>query len=374
MTEKERDPVRYYAARYWIGRLGRPAHAVLDALLQVFSGPEEAWEESEKALLRSVRFGKGTLSDRFYQAEFREESLRVCSTALRKGMRLLCPEDSDYPALLKESSGKPLLLFCLGQTEKLNASRAMLGVVGARNCTAYGRSVTKSLCAALAPYGIAVVSGLARGIDAAAHSAALENGMFTAAVLGCGADVIYPAENAGIYRRIKEHGVILSEYPPGTTPFKSNFPARNRIIAGMSECVLVSEAGLGSGALITAGLALDEGRDVLAVPADIDRASGSGCNMLLKNGAGCVTSYRDILSALRIDTEKAEAGDTEIAGLSERERKIFLLLKKEPGDCDLLAEAAGMNVSEVRKILTMLEINGYIKRRSDGVYYAGQRP
>lgn len=366
---EKKDPVKYYAAHYWLGKLGKPAEKVYDMILQYFETLEAAWEESENALLKSVCFPNPLLTERFYSATLREEALRVCDAALRKKMTLLSPEDEAYPSLLKECSGKPFLLFCVGKPEKINACRSVLGVVGARNCTAYGRSVTRNICMPLAPYSVAIVSGLARGIDAAAHSAALDKGMFTAAVLGCGADIIYPAENAGIYRRIKENGVILSEYPPGTVPFKSHFPARNRIIAGMSECILVCEAGLGSGALITANFALEDGRDLLAIPANIDTASGSGCNSLIKSGAGCVTSYRDVLEAMHISAEEAAVGETEISGLNDSEKAVFLFLRREPGDCDDISAATGLDMGLIRRILTTLEINGYIKRRSDGVYY-----
>ncbi len=360
-----------YAMYYWLGRLGRPVAKIYDELTERFGTLENAWEESSH-VLRNTVFSCNTLNERFYDNSIKGESLRVCEGALKKNIRLLCPFDDDYPVLLKESSVKPFLLFCKGNIGRINRIENLLGVVGSRNCSAYGRMVTQSLCGGLGDYNFAIVSGLARGIDTVAHKAALDNNMFTVGVLGCGIDFVYPAENSGVYKSMEEKGAIISEYPPGASPFKSNFPARNRIIAGMTSAVLVCEAGLGSGALITAQLAGDEGRDVLAVPSNINVACGSGCNSLIKNGAACVTSYKDILYAYNIEPRDKEACELEISGLCDEEKMIYFYILNNTGNCDDVVKGTGLDVASARRIMTTLEINGYIKRRYDGVYSVGK--
>lgn len=362
----------FYAKYYWLSKLGRPVDKIYEILLSYFEGPDAAWEEASKGMTKNTFLPNIKLNERFYDASLREEALRICYDAMEKGIKLVCPEDNEYPKLLNKYSAKPYLLFYEGNLARLNECYSSLGVVGSRNCTQYGRSVTASICSSLAPYGIAVISGMARGIDYAAHKAALDSGMFTAAVLGCGTNIVYPAENVGIYKRIKAEGVIISEYPPGTRPFKSFFPARNRLIAGMSECVLVCEAGLSSGALITAGLAADDGRDVLAVPSNIDSSSGSGCNALIKSGAACITSYRDILNAMNVDTENAVLDGVELCSLSGDERKVFEYIRSAAGTEDEISAGTGFSSAGVKRILTVLEINGYVTRRYDGVYHTGK--
>jgi len=368
---KENNPAEYYAMYYWLGRLGRSQKNVFAELMSFFSCLEEAWR-TPCSSLRNICFGPDVSDERFYDKRLRQEALSVCTKAIEKGQILVCTEDEDYPLLLKEYSVKPYLLFTRGDIKKLNKTGNPLGVVGSRSCTPYGKAVTYNFCKSFSQYDFAIISGLARGIDSIAHKAALGNGIFTAAVLGCGVDVPYPVENTGLYRQIAEQGVIISEYPPGTQPFKSHFPARNRIIAGMSKGILVCEAGLGSGALITAQLAVDDGRDVFAVPSQIDSASGSGCNALIKNGASCVTSYKDILQAFNIDTQNSAASEIDISSLNSEEKIVFFYIYNNCGNCDTVINATGLDAASARRILTTLEINGFIKCRSDGVYYTNK--
>jgi DNA processing protein len=173
-----------------------------------------------------------------------------------------------------------------------------VAIVGTRRCTEYGRTIARTLGQAVASAGWPVISGLARGIDAAAHTGTLDAGGEGFAVLGCGVDVIYPAENRGLAERLLENGGLISEYPPGTPPAPFRFPARNRIIAGLSGAVVVVEAAVTGGALITARLALDQGIDVLAVPGDINRATSEGCNLLIRDGAHPVLSSEDLIESL----------------------------------------------------------------------------
>ena len=366
------DELGRYERYAWVGKLSQNTNKTFDEIVSVFGSLENAWNESKNSLLRNAMFSKDVLTERFYNEKLRDEARFECEKALKTGMTLLSPEDENYPLLLKEYSRKPFLLYCFGETRKLNKSKNILGVVGSRNCTAYGREITRKLCQSLCSFDFTIVSGLARGIDTAAHKAVRSMNTFTVAVLGCGCDIVYPSENRGLYREIRDFGVVLSELPPGTPPLKQYFPARNRIIAGMSSAVLVCEAGLGSGALITAQLAIDDGRDVLAVPSNIDSSVGSGCNTLIKEGAYCITSHKDILRVYNIDDEEVGSEDIDVEALGIVEKTVFLQLCNEAGTCDSIADRTGLEISNIRRALTTLEINGYVNQRYDGVYYCGK--
>ena len=216
------------------------------------------------------------------------------AAARRAGARLVCVGDADYPLLLSDLPDAPPLLWAVGDLALL--SRPAIALVGARNASSLGLRMTKALARGLGAAGLAVVSGLARGIDAAAHDAALPSG--TVAVVAGGVDVVYPTENADLARRIAESGLILSEQPMGLEPQARHFPRRNRIVAGLSRAVVVVEAAAKSGSLITARMALDQGREVMAVPGHPFDARASGCNLLIRDGAVLVRGAEDVLAAL----------------------------------------------------------------------------
>ncbi|KKS95395.1 MAG: protecting protein DprA, DNA processing protein [Candidatus Gottesmanbacteria bacterium GW2011_GWA2_43_14] len=210
-------------------------------------------------------------------------------------------EDAGYPALLREIADPPQRLYCLGCREILEGlSRKVVAVVGTRKMTAYGKQSAVSIVSGLAASGVTVVSGLALGIDAVAHQTQLEAGGRTLAVLGCGVDVIYPPQNSGLYHKMIDRGLIISEFPPGVKPRPEYFPRRNRLISGLSQAVVVIEGQLKSGSLITAKLALDQGREVMAVPGPINAANSRGPAYLIKNGAVVVESALDIIEALNL--------------------------------------------------------------------------
>ncbi|HSF62457.1 MAG TPA: DNA-processing protein DprA, partial [Gaiellaceae bacterium] len=218
----------------------------------------------------------------------------------RRSVRLLRRRDDAFPALLAAIHDPPPALFLRGGGEAELLARPAVAVVGARACSSYGRSVSRSLARELATAGLVVVSGMARGIDGEAHRGALEAGGTTVAVLGCGIDRDYPAAHAELARRIREEGLIVSEYEPGVEPAPWRFPARNRIIAGLCAATVVVEARERSGALITADFALEEGRDVLAVPGEITSSLSAGTNALLRLGAAPVTRAADVFELFGI--------------------------------------------------------------------------
>lgn len=272
--------------------------------------------------------------------------------------------DEDYPSLLAEIHDPPPVLYYKGDLKRL--PRTTLAVVGTRRPTDYGTDATAFICEPLAAAGIGIVSGLARGIDSCAHRAALRAGGFTAAVLGSGADVCYPVENKRLYDEICDRGVVFSELPPGTSPAAENFPRRNRIISGLAVGVLVVEADEISGALITAGLAADQGRDVFAVPGSIFSPQSNGCRMLIQKGAKAVGNAAEIMvEYVRGNLAEPSAEPPrplEIAALSDDAQKVLAAVTGEGSDADELAASAGWPVARVAQALLELEIAGFVEK------------
>jgi len=296
---------------------------------------------------------------------------------------LLTWNDSAYPALLREIYNPPMLLYVNGDVELLN--RPSIAVVGSRAATSYGLKIGRRLGAELGGRGLNVVSGLALGVDAAAHAAALEAGGITVAVLGCGLDVPYPRRNLDLSRRIADRGVIVSEYPLGTKPEAFRFPARNRIISGLTLGVVVVEAAKRSGSLITARLAMDEGREVFAIPGRVDSAASAGAHSLLQQGAKLVYKLDDILvelSAHLTDFKTtAQAGqdkeDTITGGmeLTTEERALMKILEPYPSHIDNIIDRAAAKAAKVQEILLMLELKGLVESLPGSQYrLTGQMP
>jgi DNA processing protein len=270
--------------------------------------------------------------------------------------------DSEFPPLLAAIHDPPSKLFLRGTGASSLLSSPSVAIVGARACSSYGRSVARSLARELAAAGLVVVSGMARGIDGEAHRGALDAGGPTVAVLGCGIDRDYPAAHAELARRICDAGLIVSEYEPGIEPAPWRFPARNRIIAGLCQATLVVEARERSGALITADFALEEGRDVLAVPGEITSSLSAGTNALLRLGATPVTRPADVLELFGLDPVEALAttlGPTASALLSK--------LSEQASTADELVRATGIDPSAGAAALMELELAGRVTIE-DGVY------
>ncbi len=273
--------------------------------------------------------------------------------------------DAQFPGLLKAIFDPPSALYLRGSGEPALLGRRAVAVVGARSCSPYGAQVARMLGRELAAAGLLVVSGLARGIDGEAHRGALEAGLLTVGVLGCGIDRDYPAVNATLSRRIEEEGLVVSEYEAGVEPAPWRFPARNRIIAGLCEAVVVVEARERSGALITADFALEEGREVFAVPGEITSALSAGSNALLKLGATPLTGAGDVLDALGIDRTTARV-DPEV---SESAQRVLALVRDGAAAADDLTVRASLDAGAVSVALTELELAGLVAA-ADGVYRA----
>ncbi|MDI6618278.1 MAG: DNA-processing protein DprA [Clostridiales bacterium] len=276
---------------------------------------------------------------------------------LSKGIKIISIDDKSYPEKLKQIYDPPYVLYVRGNMEKYEKNVA---VVGSRRCTMYGRNAAKKLSFMLSKYNIGVISGMARGIDTQAHMGAIENGGYTCAVLGCGCDIVYPPENKKLMDEIIEHGSVVSEYPPGVMPLSGNFPARNRIISGMSDGVLVVEAGEKSGALITADFALEQGRDVYAIPGSIFSNMSKGTNFLIKQGAKPVTDICDILEELGVDYQ-VQNNDNITCQLTAKEKILMDNIECSPLYIDDLAKRCSLKINEINSLLTMLELKGLVK-------------
>ncbi len=277
------------------------------------------------------------------------------------GIRRLRRRDAAYPSLLGAIHDPPPALFVRGAGSEEILSRPAVAVVGARACSAYGRSVARSLARELAAAGLVVVSGMARGIDGDAHRGALEAGI-TVAVLGCGVDRDYPAAHAELARRICERGLIVSEYEPGVEPAPWRFPARNRIISGLCEATVVIEARERSGALITADFALEEGRDVLAVPGEITSSLSAGTNALIRLGAVPVTCAEDVLELFGLSPAEPTS-----ESLGVTARTLLERLSDGALTADELVRASGVEPAAASAALLELELGRRVALE-DGVY------
>jgi DNA processing protein len=270
------------------------------------------------------------------------------------GHRFLPRSASEFPRLLAAIHDPPAGLFLRGESEPAVLSRPAVAIVGARACSGYGASVARSLGRELAAAGLVVVSGLARGIDAEAHRGALEAGGTTVAVLGCGIDRDYPAAHAELARKVAAAGLVVAEYALGVEPAPWRFPARNRLVAGLCAATVVVEARERSGALITADLALEEGREVFAVPGEITSALSAGTNALLRLGAAPLTGAADVLASFGIEPEPVSG---------ERSPLLELL----PAGADELVRKTGLGADEIARALVELEIEGRVAVQ-EGIY------
>jgi DNA processing protein len=308
-----------------------------------------------------------------------EERARVALEALQRADAVaVTPDDLAYPDAFRALPDAPFLLFAAGRLDLL--ARPGIGVVGTRSPSDYGIRATRSLVADLARAGYLAVSGMAKGIDAAAHAASLDGGAGTVGVLGNGIDVVYPPENRRLYARVREEGLLLTEMPPGAEPAAGNFPRRNRLIAALSEGVLVVEMGEKSGAMHTVAYALEQGKEVFAVPGPIGSPTSAGTNQLLKEGARLVTSAADVLEELRgvgaavptggaaSTASSAKPGDELVAApkpipadLAPEEARVVAALSNEPRHVDDLAVETELAPSNVLAALLGLELKGLVE-------------
>lgn len=356
--------------RYWVGfNLVKGIGAArLRALLDSFGDVETAWQASEEDL-RSAGLNARTIEN-LLQLRTSLDLDQVWERIQAQGMRVLTWEDLDYPRRLMEIDQPPPVLYALG--ELLDADEWAIAVVGSRRITAYGRQVTEEIAASLARNGITVISGLARGVDACAHQAALQAGGRTLAVLGSGVDRIYPPEHRHLAEQIAAQGAILSDYAPGTPPDATNFPPRNRIISGLARATVVVEAGEHSGALITAAFAAEQGREVFAVPGNIYAPQSKGSNRLILDGARPLLDVKDLLEVLDLVSIGDYRQARTVLPADAVEAQLFSILGREPLHVDEIRSRANMPIEKVSAALTLMELKGMV-RQVGGMHYVAAR-
>lgn len=343
---------------YWLGFSLVPGIGVQRAndLKRTFGSLEAAWRapEREFAPLRLPGFVIAHLL-KYRQIFDLEAEIRKIE---RLGAELLTLDDANYPYLLRAITNPPMVLYVQGELTAQD-SRA-LAIVGTRKATKLARDIARDFASELASNGVTIVSGLAQGIDYEAHQGALDVQGRTIAVLGSGIDVIYPRQHTQLAKAIIANGALVTEFPPGTPPEAANFPRRNRIVSGISQGVLVVEAPLRSGALITATAAGEQGRDVFAIPSSLNNTMGHGCNRLIQDGAKLVMETADIMSDLQPATETRQTRmiAEQISADSPLEAKVLTYLQGDPAHVDDIARQSGLPVSEVLGILTLLELKG----------------
>jgi DNA processing protein len=327
-------------------------------LRQKFSSLVDAWGASERALREAGVKGQPLTNILRMRQKLNPQA--ELTRVEQAGAHLLTLDDDLYPALLKPLPDAPPVLYIKGALALEDTTA--IAIVGTRKATHYGRSAAIEISKHLAANGVCIISGLAPGIDAAAHRAALAANGRTVAVLGCGIDRLYPPEHAELAAQIVKQGALVSEFPLGTPPDGRNFPRRNRIISGMALGVLIVEAPEQSGALITAGIAAEQGRDVFAIPGSIFSLASGGTNKLIQDGAKPVMRADDILNELQIARTRAEAHVRLASALAfpenELETQVMALLSHEPIHIDDLARACKLPVAVISSALTMLELKG----------------
>jgi len=353
----------------WLGLRSVPGvgNRLFLNLLQQFGEPEKVFAASREALLH-VDGVSDRLSSVIKGYEIPEEVHEDLALVEKNGVGIITFSDSDYPTLLRHIHDPPPVLYVYG---RLRPDSLNIAIVGSRNATPYGCTVTEHLSGDLSQRGFTIVSGMARGIDSTAHMGALAAGGKTIAVLGCGLGTIYPAENRKLFHRIAENGAVVSEFSFTTPPEAHNFPVRNRIISGLSLGTVIVEATHQSGSLITARLAAEQGREVFAVPGSVKSFKSMGTHRLIKEGAKLVEHADDIIEELNI-AEEALPDDTSVASsirLTSAEEKVLDKLSPYPIHIDNLVRELSLSAGQVLGLLLQLELKGLVTQ-TPGKFFA----
>ncbi|NMB61031.1 MAG: DNA-protecting protein DprA [Chloroflexi bacterium] len=356
------------AKKYWVGfnHVKGIGAVRFQRLLNIFSSAEEAWNASEPELRKSGIGEKALIN----LLKFRRENNldEIYADALAKGIEVVTIEEKDYPENLRKINNAPPILYIKGKL--MEDDWRSIAVVGTRKMTAYGKNIVKELGEIAAQNSVTLVSGLARGTDSEAHRSVLDAGGRTLAVMGSGVDVIYPQENLQLAQSVIQNGALISDYAPGTQPEGINFPPRNRIISGLSLATIVVEAGLRSGALITASFAADQGREVFAVPGSIYAPQSKGTNKLIFDGAYPLIAFKDIFEILDLENVQYQSKIQKEVPTDETELLILKMLQKESMQIDDLQAISGLPVERISSTLMFLELKGYVKNIGNMTYSA----
>jgi DNA processing protein len=355
---------------YWVGiNLVKGIGAArFGTLIAHFGSPQAAWEAPSHQL-RAIGLPSPVV-DALLEVRSTVDLETIWTQIQAKGINLITLEDEAYPPRLKQIDQPPPVLYCLG--ELTPQDEWAVAIVGTRKVTHYGRQAAEEIASFLAQNGVTVVSGLARGIDSIAHQAALDAGGRTISVLGSGVDTIYPAENRGLAVKMASQGAVLSDYALGTPPEAGNFPPRNRIIAGLSLAVVVVEAGARSGASITANFAIEQGREVFAVPGNIYSPQSKGTNRLIRDGAHPLLAPEDLLEVLNLSMVTEHQKARIVLPANAVEAAIFEVLGHEPVHVDQIGQQANLPIEQISATLTLMELKGMV-RQAGGMRYIAVR-
>jgi DNA processing protein len=366
---------------HWIALLMVPeiGNITFRKLLSVFGSPEMVFDATVEDLVRksgiTERKAKNIKNFSGWKGVEKQMELLVKDNA-----RLVTCDSPEYPSMLRQTEDAPAVIFAKGQIE--DEDKFAIAIVGSRKTTSYGRLVAERLSSELAASGFTIVSGMARGIDTVSHVASLESGGRTIAVLGSGLDMVYPPENRGLMERIAGSGYVVSEFPFGTSPTRENFPRRNRLISGLSLGVVVVEAAAGSGALITARSALEQNREVFAVPANINSPTSAGTNELIKRGAKLVQKADDIIEELAPLLKgyvgaskrlKSAGGEKKVprapVAMTDEEKMLCDILTGEPEHIDDLSRRLSLSPARALSLLLNLELKGVVRQAEGKMFY-----
>jgi DNA processing protein len=348
---------------YWLALSLTPGvgSTLIKRLLDQFDNPKAVFQAPMKELLRIEGLGEKVALE-IHKGPLEKTVERELSLLQKVGGTILTLKEDAYPRRLRDIYDPPAVLYVRGELRK--EDELAVSIVGSRKTSPYGRGIAEKVSQELARHGVTIVSGMARGIDSLAHWGAISAGGRTIAVLGCGVDVVYPSENRSLFEKIIDHGAILSEFRMGSVPEAGHFPKRNRIISGLALGVVVVEASAKSGSLLTAGYALEQGREVFAVPGNVGFEGSRGTNRLIKEGAKMVESSDDILEEIlpQWNGEKEQTHMVERSGqdLPEEERVLYELLSEVPLHIDLIIQGSGFEPGAVSGLLLNLELKGLI--------------
>jgi len=355
--------------KYWIGLSMLPDIGPVGArkLLSVFGSPQKVFSAHLNELLATDGIGI-TRAKNIRQFSLWDDIERQIHLMGNNGIKTVSFQDLSYPEMLRETDDAPVVIYMKGDIQPHD--KFAIAVVGSRKLTHYGASVAATISGELASMGFTIVSGMARGIDSLSHKAALEAGGRTVAVLGSGIDVPYPPENKTLMDKIAASGCVISEFPPGTPPDKENFPRRNRLISGLSLGVLVVEAASESGALITARYALEQGREVFAVPGTVTSRNSAGTNELIRKGAILTRKAEDIVEELAPVLKGFIRSKEKVKiEVTDEEKKLCNLLSGEPKQIDEISRESRLPASKALGILLGLELKGAVKQITGKRFY-----
>jgi len=332
-------------------------------LLERFKTPEAVFRAAAKELSAVEGLGE-KVAQAIREGPFEKKVERELYLLEKVGGRILTLGDENYPKRLKDIYDPPPVLYVRGALRKQD--ELAISIVGSRKTSPYGRWFTERVSRELVQQGVTIVSGMARGIDSVAHQGAISEGGRTIAVLGCGVDIVYPRENRKLFEQVIDHGAVVSEFPMESPPEAGHFPKRNRIISGLSLGVVVVQAGKDSGSLITANYALEQGRDVFAVPGNVGAESSQGTNQLIKEGAKLVESSEDILQEILPQWRRDEKTISEVEererGLSEEEKALYAILGDTPLHIDAIIRETHLDPGKISSLLLNLELKGMVSQ------------